>query len=83
MVTRTGSKQDGTRVWTSETPPPSAIRADHGLGQHPEIFRAFGRTDGLGRTPEIFRSCVTTTPEPHLAGEFPMSCRACHLEADS
>jgi hypothetical protein len=29
------------------------------------------------------RLCSTKTPEPHLAGEFPMSCYACHVEADS
>lgn len=27
--------------------------------------------------------CITKTPEPHLAGEFPMSCYQCHIVADS
>lgn len=27
--------------------------------------------------------CTTTTPEPHERGEFPMSCYACHMWADS
>lgn len=29
------------------------------------------------------KPCPTTTPEPHLLGEFPMTCYRCHLEADS
>lgn len=29
------------------------------------------------------QACRTETPEPHLAGEFPMTCYACHLVADS
>jgi len=29
------------------------------------------------------RICPTKTPEPHLAGEFPMTCYACHMVADS
>ena len=27
--------------------------------------------------------CPMKTPEPHLAGEFPMTCHQCHLVADS
>jgi len=29
------------------------------------------------------RVCPTRTPEVHELGEFPMSCYACHIEADS
>jgi hypothetical protein len=29
------------------------------------------------------RLCPTTTPERHYAGEFPMTCYCCHVEADS
>lgn len=29
------------------------------------------------------KPCPTKDPEPHLLGEFPMSCYACHVEADS
>ena len=29
------------------------------------------------------RLCITRTPEPHVAGEFPMTCYACHIVADS
>lgn len=29
------------------------------------------------------RQCRTKTPEPHLAGEFPMSCYDCHMVADA
>jgi hypothetical protein len=29
------------------------------------------------------RLCPTKTPEPHEAGEFPMTCYRCHIEADS
>lgn len=32
---------------------------------------------------EPTKPCPTTTPEPHLLGEFPMTCFRCHLEADS
>lgn len=28
-------------------------------------------------------TCRTKTPEPHYAGEFPMTCYACHMVADS
>lgn len=28
-------------------------------------------------------ACRSTTPEPHLSGEFPMSCYACHMVADA
>jgi hypothetical protein len=27
--------------------------------------------------------CPTKTPEPHQAGEFPLTCYRCHVEADS
>jgi ribosomal protein S27AE len=27
--------------------------------------------------------CPAKTPEPHLLGEFPMTCYSCHVEADS
>lgn len=70
MVTMTGSKKHRTRVWTSESPPFRAIRPTHGLGATPEIFSR----------PRV---CRTKTPELHMAGEFPMSCHDCHLEADS
>jgi hypothetical protein len=33
-----------------------------------------------GRIPPL---CPTKTPEPHEAGEFPMTCYQCHLVADS
>lgn len=29
------------------------------------------------------KPCPTKTPEPHLLGEFPMTCYQCHMEADS
>ncbi len=29
------------------------------------------------------KPCPTVIPEPHLLGEFPMTCYRCHLEADS
>jgi hypothetical protein len=29
------------------------------------------------------QQCPNTEPEPHLLGEFPMSCYRCHIHADS
>lgn len=29
------------------------------------------------------KPCPTQIPEPHLLGEFPMTCYRCHIEADS
>ena len=29
------------------------------------------------------RKCPTTTPEPHILGEFSMTCYNCHMYADS
>lgn len=37
----------------------------------------------MTQTPEVKeRVCPTKTPEPHILGEFPMSCYNCHMEAD-
>lgn len=41
----------------------------------------YGDGYGVWGLPE--KKCPTKTPEEHLAGEFPMSCYNCHLEADS
>ena len=29
------------------------------------------------------KECPTKTPEPHILGEFPMTCYQCHIYADS
>lgn len=34
----------------------------------------------MGDVRPIPKVCRTKTPEPHLAGEFPMDCYACHCE---
>ena len=32
---------------------------------------------------EAEKLCPTQTPEPHILGEFSMSCYYCHMEVDS
>ena len=39
--------------------------------------------ESLPRGEQTTRFCPTQTPEPHQAGEFPMTCYQCHLVADS
>lgn len=39
--------------------------------------------DAVERAAAAEKLCPTTTPEIHLAGEFPMTCYQCHMEADS
>jgi hypothetical protein len=46
--------------------------------EHARIVRAIH----AARQRPAPRMCWTTTPEPHYAGEFPMTCYACHLTVD-
>lgn len=45
---------------------------------------AAGRVHDLGSFAQYAPGlCPTRVPEPHLLGEFPMTCYRCHIDADS
>jgi len=45
----------------------------------------FVKQEHVGNWPETVskKECPYKEPEPHLLGEFPMSCYRCHIYADS
>lgn len=53
---------------------------------HADTLRAMARVhDAQPHHDPDFHAplCPTRTPEPHGRGEFPMTCHACHMWADS